>query len=594
VGRTKLTKVWCCAQELSETATNALLYQKFSNQAGSLRILLFELEKRARLEPREYGSLVQECYSVWFTSRVSLLAGPLAEEVRRMDPGSTELIKLARAGCNHLRSISLTEWSLYNELFTTGEAEAYQFLESLCDYLYDSLRPRILHEGRIEALCELCTVLGAMMALDVDSGAGEDDDDDDDDDADDQFDGGQDPDTTVATIPPEPMKSSLGRLKFSILLETILQDTQTRLVFRAQAVIQSEVLHFVPGPADLDYPEKLAGGALKLWTEDETARESEVGGFRVPREEVQKTWYPTLKRTVWVLSKLNTYVKNAIFEDFAGEAVTLCRQSLSTAAAQVGARSPESKIDGQLFLIRHLLLLKEMVRSVDLVQVERAADFSTVADALVNLLRNTSVLFNPNALFELAAKGMPSFAETMTDAKTDLDRALKRTCEDLIRDAARELVRPVRAFLDRCTAFLSASPAGGVETGPAGKDLPGQTWASSEAVGRLHAEFTGEVAGKAGAVVAKLRAYLDQEKTVAVLVPPLLGEVVETYSTFYNRKPLALPFALVHRFVWLVLMFGEFVWASQWCALSTILRRARRSWPRPRSRKGSSPWAQDS
>lgn len=45
----------------------------------------------------------------------------------------------------------------------------------------------------------------------------------------------------------------------------------------------------------------------------------------------------------------------------------------------ISARSPpDSKIDGQLFLIRHLLLLKEMIRSVDLVQIERAADFSSV------------------------------------------------------------------------------------------------------------------------------------------------------------------------------------------------------------------------
>ena len=35
----------------------------------------------------------------------------------------------------------------------------------------------------------------------------------------------------------------------------------------------------------------------------------------------------------------------------------------------------------------------------------------------MNLLKNTSVIFNPNALFELASRGMPSFAETMTDAK---------------------------------------------------------------------------------------------------------------------------------------------------------------------------------
>lgn len=236
-----------------------------------------------------------------------------------------------------------------------------------------------------------------MMALDSESIADEDDDFDDDGTSDALVQGG------AAGV--EPMKASLGRLRFSVLLQTIQQDTQTRLVFRAQAVIQSEVLHFVPGAEDLKYPEKLDAHkdeGLTLWTEDERLRETEVGGFRMPREEVQVTWYPTLKRTVWVLSKLNTYVnvrsllplpaapnadlvaipQNAIFEDFAGEAVTLCRQSLSIAAVQVAARSPEAKTDGQLFLIRHLLLLKEMIRSVDLVQIERAADFSSVTGKL--------------------------------------------------------------------------------------------------------------------------------------------------------------------------------------------------------------------
>lgn len=69
-------------------------------------------------------------------------------------------------------------------------------------------------------------------------------------------------------------------------------------------------------------------------------------------------------------------------------------------------------------MIRHLLLLKEMVRSVDLVQVERGPDFSSLTEALSLLLRNTSSLFNPRTLVDLASKGMPSFAETMTDAKT--------------------------------------------------------------------------------------------------------------------------------------------------------------------------------
>lgn len=34
----------------------------------------------------------------------------------------------------------------------------------------------------------------------------------------------------------------------------------------------------------------------------------------------------------------------------------------------------------------------------------------------------------------------------------------------------------------------------------------------------------------------KLKVYLVEEKTIKVLLPPLLEEIVEVYTTFYNRS----------------------------------------------------------
>ncbi|GAA5916133.1 hypothetical protein JCM5296_007314 [Sporobolomyces johnsonii] len=544
-------------KDLSETALHALLYAKFQAPSTSLRILLVELEKRAELDPNEYEALRSECYQTWFTARVALLGSGLAEEVRRMDPAGSELIKLAKAGCNHLRGVCMAEWALYKQFFSTGENEVYEFLETLCDHLYDSLRPRILHEPRLDALCELCTVLGAMMALDADTGLAEADEDEDEilSPASELAD--RDPDlsslslvsrASTRTVPGVARRPrTLGRLRFSVLLQTILQDTQTRLVFRAQAVIQSEVLHYQAAPADLEYPEILeresGGRAGVLWEPTPVLAQAEDGEtgaregerdkerkFRVQSDDAMRNWFPTLRRTVWVLARLNNYVDNSIFEDFAGEAVTLCRQSLLTAAAQIAARAdPASQLDGQLFLVRHLLLLKETVRSVDLVQIERAADFSSVTDALSNMLRNSSAIFNPSALFEMASKGLPNFAETMTDAKMDLDAALRKACEDLISSTSRALTASLRAFLDRCTSFLSSPlPA----SSP--RDLPAQAWASPDEVLKLHEAFQGEVEERVAGVRAKMKLYLEEDKTVQVLLPPLLEEVVETYTTFYN------------------------------------------------------------
>lgn len=43
------------------------------------------------------------------------------------------------------------------------------YLGTLCDYVYDDLCPRILHKPCLESLCEVCTVLQALMMLDVPS-----------------------------------------------------------------------------------------------------------------------------------------------------------------------------------------------------------------------------------------------------------------------------------------------------------------------------------------------------------------------------------------------------------------------------------------
>jgi hypothetical protein len=54
-------------------------------------------------------------------------------------------------------------------------------------------------------------------------------------------------------------KGKLGRLHISRLLQMVLQDAQTRLFFKAQSMIQSEVRQYVPKAEDLRWPELLIG-----------------------------------------------------------------------------------------------------------------------------------------------------------------------------------------------------------------------------------------------------------------------------------------------------------------------------------------------
>lgn len=79
---------------MGETAFQALLYNKFASAAEPIRVLTFELERRAQTDPNEYGALLAECYATWFSVRNTVLSGSVIEEIRRMDPYTTDLATL--------------------------------------------------------------------------------------------------------------------------------------------------------------------------------------------------------------------------------------------------------------------------------------------------------------------------------------------------------------------------------------------------------------------------------------------------------------------------------------------------------------------
>jgi conserved oligomeric Golgi complex subunit 3 len=104
----------------------------------------------------------------------------------------------------------------------------------------------------------------------------------------------------------------------------VLQDARTRLFFKVQSVIQFDIRYCTPKGEDLAYPDKLVGkwyfihmtlSAMPffLLSCQETAdwiRDQAVGQFfHLPSLDKQETWFPTLRKTIWVLSQLHDSVK---------------------------------------------------------------------------------------------------------------------------------------------------------------------------------------------------------------------------------------------------------------------------------------------
>lgn len=291
-------------QSLNDTALSALLYAKFRVGAPELKRIGVEIQKRAvpplnseQNNEAEYQSLMNELHSNYAATRVRLIV-PLARkklsEITQTPSSSKDLVAFARASISYIRGLCLDEYDLWGEWFH-GQVGLYDFLETICEPLYDHLRPRIIHETDIRNLCQLCTLLQTRYFLDPEE---------------------------------EPEQTDANQLDFSILIQPALQDVQTRLVFRAQAVLRDEIERYKPRPEDVDYPMQSKQVSLTVTDtqisgkkdtsadtmidmtkptqgDDETTGATEQDGkWDFETQTALKGWYPTLRKAIWLLSRI--------------------------------------------------------------------------------------------------------------------------------------------------------------------------------------------------------------------------------------------------------------------------------------------------
>lgn len=102
-----------------------------------------------------------------------------------------------------------------------------------------------------------------------------------------------------------------------------------------------------------------------------------------------------------------------------------------------------------------------------------------------------------------------------------IDHELKRACEDVISSCADAVCRPLRVWLERVAQHGAA---------PNAQPLASQAWASETAVSALVAGFRDACLRDLRASVARLRLYLEEDRTVAVLVKHAQERIVDEYA----------------------------------------------------------------
>ncbi|KAF3843197.1 hypothetical protein F7725_002046 [Dissostichus mawsoni] len=489
------------------------------------RSLIEQIEQRAEKIP-EYHQLLDEIHQCYLDQRDLLLSPSITSTITDLTKqNSKDHCALVRSGCAFMVHVCQDEHQLYNEFFSKPTPALDELLEKLCLSLYDVLRPLIIHIIHLETLSELCSILKNEMLEDhVHNNA-----------------------------------SQLG--SFDGLVKQMLEDVQERLVYRTHIYIQTDITGYNPAPGDLAYPDKLEmmeriaqslkEEQMKQMSQEamfsdvqlespDGRRNSNAGNVEASRlqssispADLHGMWYPTVRRTLVCLSKLYRCIDRAVFQGLSQEALSACIQSLLKATDII--LKNKTQIDGQLFLIKHLLIVREQIAPfhTDFAIKEISLDLKKTRDAAFKILNPKAVpkffrLNSHNAILEFLLEGTPEIKEHYIDSKKDVDRHLKFSCEQFIQQQTQIFVGNLEEFLTKVAALKTMAIQGGPTY-----SLSQQPWAQPAKINDIVMATYRVMKSKLPSTLQSMSLYLSNRDTEFILFKPVRNNIQQVFQRLH-------------------------------------------------------------
>lgn len=489
------------------STSQAYHYAKFQSAAVNLRPLLAALEARVDVF-QDYNEVLIECQEMYVTERESLI-GPSVK--RTLDDLSNEkdTCALLRSASAFLLHVSLDEHALYTQFFSSPSEVFYRYLERICTSVYDKVRPLVIHMKHLESLAELCSILRLELLHEQ-----------------------------VSTN-----REALAA--FGSVAEQLLHDVQERLVFRALLYLRTDVAGYSPSPGDLAYPEKLhmmqqiaeslqeqelaslsrCDSTASLASQEVARISQQAAGNTSSPADLHGMWYPPLRRTLLCLSRLYRCLERSTFQGISQEAISICIEAISVAAAKISTN--KSPLDGEMFQIKHLLILREQIApfQVDFTVKEVALDFSKMKTAAFQLYNKRTQVFSlssNNALLQFLLDGSPQVTEHLLDSRKDVDRRLKTSCESFIAHATNHLLPGFKEFLDKAERWI---PKESVKKEP---------WGKPTEVAQLVKDGLKGIKSKLGSIQATMHLYLANKNTEFILYTPIKNNVIGWFTRLHQ------------------------------------------------------------
>eukprot|EP00299_Pterocystis_sp_00344_P011784 c5558_g1_i1.p1 GENE.c5558_g1_i1~~c5558_g1_i1.p1 ORF type:complete len:780 (-),score=175.21 c5558_g1_i1:15-2114(-) len=495
-------------EPISESEQITLLFSRFHAIAPPLKALMEEIESRQGR--KELLDLLTECHKGFVRHRYDLLTRVVGDHISSLVAQSANsLLGLTSKGVQYLKNICMLEAKLFEAVFdldsvdqsnrVTHPRAARSILEEhlmrLCVGFMDVMRPLVIKQEDVSCLC---AVLGILQVernnqhLPSNSGAPLI-----------RRDSASSASSLSSTAPPD-------TFAYHRMIKALVCDAQERLIYRVHLHVRNCILDFSPKEEDLDYPNILekANGASG-----------------------DSVLYPSLRQTLELLTNLHKCLDVRVFEGLAQDAVNACTTSLRSASALIAKK--RGNTDGFLFLIKHLLILRERIAPFDVnfTFTERVIDFKNMRDYLASLLKTPGSLLNIKQLTHAMSGliGEVRIMETKQNPKKDVERGLKEACESLISIMSQSIAGDLLALLSEMSSFVKSKRQGLLA--PGDDDLKKQTFAQLDHIRKVLVSLEQTIATETPKFVLKMRLYLGDVSTLSVLFKPVRTQVVEAYGS---------------------------------------------------------------
>ncbi|KAF2285121.1 hypothetical protein GH714_037969 [Hevea brasiliensis] len=436
---------------VSEGVEASVIYVRFKAAANELKPILEEIEGRS--SRKEYAQVLEECHKLYCEQRLSLVKGIVLQRISEFAKKEA-LPSLTRSGCAYLMQVCQLEHQLFDHFFPSSSEDVSglaPLVDPLSTFLYDTLRPKLIHEINVDLLCELVDIL------------------------------------KVEVLGEQLSRRSESLAGLRPTLERILADIHERLTFRARTHIHDEIANYVPSDKDLDYPAKLEQ-SVEMKSETNSVKSDCLCIF-------QFSLSMCVEHAKMSTKQVQNYVSTL------AEAVEVCSLSIQKASKLIAKRT--TAMDGQLFLIKHLLILREQIAPFDIEfsVTYKELDFSHLLEHLRRILRGQASLFDWSRSTSLARTLSPRVLESQVDAKK---------------------VTAVKV------ALSSGNQNQKVDSIMA-KPLKDQAFATPDKVAELVQKVNAAIQQELPVVMAKMKLYLQNASTRTILFKPIKTNIVEAH-----------------------------------------------------------------